>query len=250
LVLLGHPAAAIVGDAETANWAIVRPALKLSSPRGVCSAAMVGRDLALTAAHCVTAISGTYCVDTVSQFDLAATPANCVMVPASFNVAGPNSAWIDVKEIVLHPEYSRHKRQGPDLALIQLVKPLPAGLTPPLFSTRPIRTGDRLTIAGYGINDSGKADGTARMATLTVLSADRHNTFELATRAMIGERPMLGACGGDSGAPAYDLRLGAPFLVGIVFGGSCGVRTSITAIHPYREWISDTAKRLDAVLGP
>ncbi len=255
--LLCHPAAAIVGEAETANWAIVRPALMLFGPRGVCSAAIVGRELAMTAAHCVTAISGTHCVETASEFDRT----TCLMTVASFKVAGPGSTWIAVKEIVPHPEYSRHKRQGPDLAMIQLVKPLPAGLTPPLLSTRPIRSGDRLTIVGYGVNDSGKQDSTARMATLSVAAAYRNNTFVLVDRvtigtpvdrATVGERRKLGGCGGNSGAPVYDLRLGAPFLVGIVSGGSgdCGVDTFATAVRPCREWILDTAQRMGAALGP
>jgi len=95
-----------------------------------------------------------------------------------------------------------------------------------------------------------------------IVTLETANTFEIMdplvamagtpVRVAVGERRgALGGCGGDSGAPAFDLRTGAPFLVGIVFGGYfCGGRTSVTAVHPYREWISDTAQRLGAVLGP
>jgi hypothetical protein len=123
---------AVAGEVSTANWVIVpqAPALALAGPRNHCSAAMVGRELALTAGHCVLAMPGNY------------------WPPSSFKVIGPGSGWVGVKEIVPHPEYARRKRQGPDLALIQLVQPLPATLTPPLFGMRPIYPGDRLTIVG------------------------------------------------------------------------------------------------------
>ena len=112
-----------------------------------------------------------------------------------------------------------------------------------------------------GMTFSGKQDSTARMATLSVAAAYRNNTFVLVDRvtigtpvdrATVGERRKLGGCGGDSGAPVYDLRLGAPFLVGIVSGGSgdCGVDTFATAVRPCREWILDTAQRMGAALGP
>jgi Trypsin len=105
-------------------------------------------------------------------------------------------------------------------------------------------------IVGHGKNDSGKQDDIARMATLTVISPHGDNMFTLATHAVVSDQRRLGACDGDSGAPAYDLRLGAPFLVGIVRGGGCGRSTIMTPIHPYREWLSGTAQRMRAVLGP
>lgn len=243
-VLLCQSAAAIVGDAEIADYRIVRPALLVSRPHGACSAAMIGRDLVLTAGHCVTS---TECVDLASPYGIDMTTESCV-VTGTVKVAGRGSKWINAKAVVLHPQYNRNKRQGPDLALIQLETPLPQHLTPALISTRPIRPGDRLTIVGYGINDSGKQDYKARMATLTV---DR--SLRLFDPATLGEESKLGGAGGDSGGPAFDMRVGSPLLVGIMKQAGdalVGRRTVIEPIHGHREWIWSTAERLGSELGP
>src|SRR5262249_61232610 len=54
LLSLCASADAIVGDAQPADWMIIRPALLVSSPRSGCSRVGLGRDLVLTAPHCVT----------------------------------------------------------------------------------------------------------------------------------------------------------------------------------------------------
>jgi len=244
--LLCRPAAAIVGDAELADWGIVRPALMIAGPRGsVCSAAIIGRDLLLTAAHCVTAKSDIECVDASSRAHIGTTDQSCVMA-GRFVVTGPGSTWRGAKAIVLHPEYDHSQKRGPDLALVKLDGPLAANLTPAMLATRPVQRGDRLTIVGYGLNDSGKLDRKARMATFTV---DR--SLRLIDPAPLGQEPKLGARGGDSGAPVFAMRLGSPLLVAIVTGREgTGIRTVIEPIAAHREWIWSTAQQLGSQLGP
>jgi V8-like Glu-specific endopeptidase len=157
-VLLCQSAADIVGEAEIADWRIVRPALMIASQLGVCSAAMIGRDLALTAAHCVTVPPDVGC-EVVSRSDSQTAEASCLLMAGEFIVAGPDSGWIPVEAVLPHPQYNRSQRRGPDLALVKLAQPLPSNLAPALLASRPIQRGDRLTVVGYGIKTA--ASGTA-----------------------------------------------------------------------------------------
>jgi V8-like Glu-specific endopeptidase len=245
-VLLCQSAGAIVGEAETADWSIVRPALLIASQLGVCSAAMIGRDLALTAAHCVTVPPDVGC-EVDSRSDNQTVEESCLMMAGEFIVAGPDSGWIPVEVVRPHPQYDRSQRQGPDLALVKLAQPLPSNLAPALLATRPIQRGDRLTIVGYGINDTGKRDRIARMASFTV-----DESLRLIEPTPPGKEATLGAAVGDSGAPVFDLRLGSPLLVAIVTAGDglIGRRTKIEPIQAHREWIWTTARELGSQVGP
>jgi|SRR5262249_35874781 len=223
LLSLCASADAIVGDAQPADWMIIRPALLVFSSRSGCSGVGLGRDLVLTAAHCVTSAT-------------------------NIKVAGPGVGWTDVKEAVAHPQFSAGARPRADLALLKLHKPLPAPFVPALLGARPVAAGERLIIAGYGLHDDGTF-GAARMTTLTV-NRLYSNLLELNDRAAIGEFSKLGGCKGDSGGPAFAMR-GAPLLVGIMTGVFyCGGATFVTPVAPYGDWIMETAQQLGSQLGP
>jgi Trypsin len=225
--LLCAPAVAIVGDANPADWMFVRPALMIHSSRGGCSGAMLGRDLVLTAAH-------------------------CVISAAKIRIAGPGVGWTEIKASVPHPEFGAEERSTADLALLKLFKPLPAALAPALLGVRPVAAGDRLVVVGYGlaVEDDPWTFGTARMTTLTVNRLS-YKMLELTDRVGLGESAKLGGCKGDSGGPVFAVRGGAPFLVGIVRGGHyCGGPTFVTPLAPHRDWIVETAQQLGSQLGP
>lgn len=219
-------ALAIVGDAEQADWRIVRPALMVFGPHGTCTGVTLGSDLALTAAH-------------------------CVITAANVKVVGPGTGWTDVKEIVPHPQLSAvPARTTPDLAILKLFTHLPIGFAPMFAGARPVVTGERLIVVGYGLHDDGKRDNTARMATLTVTNY-YNNMIGLTDQDAVGERAARGACGGDSGGPVFAVRSGTPFLVGIVTGGIwCGGTTYVTPLAPYHGWIVETARQFGSRLGP
>jgi secreted trypsin-like serine protease len=223
LVSLCGSAAAIVGDAELANWLVVRPAVMVASPRGTCSGAILRSDLVLTAAHCLIATS-------------------------TAKVAGPGSGWIGVKESVPHPQFNAGTARA-DLALLKLSARLPTGLAPALLGLRSVATDERVIVVGYGLQDEGKRESVARMATL-VVSDHRQDTVALADRQAWGERAKRGSCQGDSGGPVFSLRGGIPLLVGVVRGSNhCGGITFVTPLAPYQHWIEDTARQLGSPFG-
>jgi secreted trypsin-like serine protease len=78
--------------------------------------------------------------------------------------------------------------------------------------------------------------------------------FDPATR---NARPGLGACTGDSGAPAFEPASDPPVLVGLVSwstgannAAGCGGLTGVTPLALYADWIRDTARQLGTPLAP
>jgi secreted trypsin-like serine protease len=72
-----------------------------------------------------------------------------------------------------------------------------------------------------------------------------------------GQSAGLGACAGDSGAPAFRDNNGNLTVIGVVswstgpnLSGGCGGLTGITPLMRYRPWIVDTARLLGSPLAP
>src|SRR3979411_2477092 len=66
----------------------------------------------------------------------------------------------------------------------------------------------------------------------------------------------LGACTGDSGAPAFEMQAGRAVIIGVVSWSTgpnntdgCGGLTGVTPLTLYREWILRTARGWGGGLG-
>ncbi len=218
-------APAIVGQADEAVPLFVRHTLKVIIPKGACSAVVVGPQLAMTAAHCVVGAS-------------------------SVKIAGTQTGLIEAVKVVSHPHFANRANDAADIAVLKTAKVLPGTVLPAMLGARPVRPGETLIAVGYGLQDGGKRDGSARMAALAVAQIFA-NSFTLADPVALGERPKRGACGGDSGAPVFSSQGGSLFLVGIISGSdNCGGTTLVISLAPYRNWIEQTSRQLDAQLGP
>ena len=81
--------------------------------------------------------------------------------------------------------------------------------------------------------------------------------IRLVDPATRGERAGLGACTGDSGAPAFvDHGAGSYSVIGVVSwstgtanSAGCGGLTGVTPLTLHRGWIEETARRLGSPLG-
>jgi secreted trypsin-like serine protease len=93
------------------------------------------------------------------------------------------------------------------------------------------------------------------MATLTVTGKPGSLQIRLTDLATRNLRIGLGACTGDSGAPAFEPTSAG--VIGVVSWSTapgdqegCGGLTGVTPLLLYREWIMETARKFNSPVGP
>jgi hypothetical protein len=233
------PAAALVGGAENAEQALARHVVMLVGPRGFCSGVAIARNVVLTAAHCVPA-GAEY---KLMELDAARQPM-----------------LKDIARIARHPGFdaaAARQRVTADVALLRLVAPLAAKFAPAALAAprRSVAVGDLLLVAGYGVaaQGDGRTGGTLRTARLAVTGQPGSLQVRLVDPATRGDRPGLGACTGDSGAPVFDDSGGEVAVLGVVswttgpnLSDGCGGLTGVTPLGRYRDWIVTTSAKLGA----
>lgn len=239
LLTLVAPALAVTGNAPPAAGLAARAIVMLVDEReDLCTATALAPDLVLTAAH-------------------------CVVRPVAYQVkAYQTGVPIPVRAIVRHPrfDYASYtaSRATADVALVKLAAPLPDIVVPAtLAASRRVAVGETLTIAGFGVTIAGTARGLGqpRMATLSVTGKPgslQIRLYDIATRNL---RAGLGGCTGDSGAPAFDGE--GPLVIGVVSWSTapddeegCGGLTGVTPLLLYRDWLLDTARKLNSEIAP
>ncbi len=237
-LFLYAPAAAMVGGAEEAPTAIARHVVLLVNSRGAsCSGIAISRTVVLTAAHCL------------------APDAEHKLVEF-----GPGPPVLkDIASIQRHPQFDAHAaarhRVTADVALVKLAAPLPARMTEaPLAAPRKaVVAGDLFLVAGYGVAvpGDGKSGGKVRSARLMAWSKPGTLQIRLVDPVRQGDRPGLGACTGDSGAPVFEEADGRLAVLGVVswttgpaLSAGCGGITGVTPLVRYRDWIVQTARKL------
>ena len=232
---LSAPAFAITGQAPPAQGYAARAIVMVVDPRGdLCTGTALARDLVLTAAHCVTPDMR------IKVFQTGQTIAVRGVARASALRSG---------ELRGKP---RHRRRRAHQACRTAFRPRAAGET---RSARRVAVGETLTVAGFGVTAAGtdRGLGVPRMATLAVTGrpgALQIRLFDVATRNV---RAGLGACTGDSGAPAFEPASEA--VIGVVSWTTaardeegCGGLTGVTPLLLYRDWIVDTARKFNSPL--
>ena len=239
------------------------PAAALVGGASVVTGTGVGRHLVL-----IVGSRSNFCTGTAIARDLVLTVAHCVLPGAEYKIveydAAHQPALKAVTSVARHPGFKLEAmlahRATADVALLKLAAPLPVAIAPvPLAIRTAFGVGDRFTVAGYGVavRGDGKTGGTARAATLVATGRPGTLQVRLVDPASMGERAGLGACTGDSGAPAFEEAGANAAVVGVVSwstgpGGSdgCGGLTGLTPLVLYRDWIANTARQLGSPLGP
>ncbi|MEA2884115.1 MAG: hypothetical protein QOH32_3371 [Bradyrhizobium sp.] len=242
IALIATPAGAIVGGGGAPAESIARAIVTIIGSRGTfCSGAAIAEDIVLTAAH-------------------------CVLPGADYKIIIPGETpprLLDVRRIAAHPGFNVQAilahRASADVALLQLNAALPGSKSPaPLGSAlMPVQPGDRLTIAGVGVatRGDGKTGGTIRAADLGVTGKPGTLQIRLADPLTNNLREGLGACTGDSGAPAFAMQSGRAVIMGVVSWSTgannsdgCGGLTGVTPLALYRDWVLGTARGWGAAM--
>jgi len=227
------PAQAINGG-KGAPADIAAQTVQIVSTRGAtCSAAVIARDLLLTAGHCVEPTAN-YAV----SIDEGAGPR---IVP--------------IARIVLHPDYDPHQfeklKPSPDIAIVKISEPLPARFRSARLATERAlpKQGDIFTLAGYGFSIDGDPRTMGKVRAVTLPSIG--NTGGIMVRVSAGGGSSAGACTGDSGGPAFrgDVLAAVIGWINTPAGRNCGSVTGATLVALQREWIVATARALGATIG-
>jgi secreted trypsin-like serine protease len=209
---------------------------------------------------------GNSCTGVALAPDLVLTVAHCVPPGADYKLVEFDAAHQpkldDVQSIARHPQFDLKTmlahRATADLALLKLAASLPAGVTPAALAPgQTPAVGDQLVVAGYGVTTrgDGRSGGRVREANLMVTGKPGTLQIRLVDPATLGERAGLGACTGDSGAPAFVRSDEKLLLLGLVSwstgprgGDGCGGLTGLTPLALYRDWILATARKLGSEL--
>src|SRR5437763_539379 len=212
--------------------------------------------------------SGTACTATAIGRDLLLTAAHCVQPGADYKLLGSEPGQPPILKNIIrierHPQFDIKRLfdhlATADVALIKLAEPLPGRISPALVASgERVAVGDSLIVAGYGVTvrGDGRSGGVARAATLLVTGQPGPLQIRLFDPASKGVSAGLGACAGDSGAPAFLISGADPAILGVVswstgpnLTAGCGGLTGITPLARYRSWIVDIARTLGTAVPP
>jgi V8-like Glu-specific endopeptidase len=201
----------------------------------LCSATLIARDMALTAAHCVE--DGTDGMMVIFGPNIRTDVGTAVRVLGS---EVPRSWDAQSQEI---------KDLG-DIAVIHFDGELPDGFVPVRLAPAKLAlaAGDTVTLAGYGITRAGSETGAGvlRKAQVKIVDPDFGKT-----EMIFDQTSGVGACHGDSGGPAFFTRSGKTYLVGVTNRSypndapdDCKQQVVYVKTAPYLKWIASSEKAL------
>ena len=241
LLALTQPSHAVTGSRTAPRETIARAIVTVvAAGGGVCTGTLITPTIVLTAAHCIAPGSANRVIDYSTKPPQLITPLR----------------------VAAHPQYNAQSiaahRATADVALLRLPAPLAGKTFAPLGTpSLPLTPASRLTVAGIGSTVAGSdaGVGTVRAAPLMVTGQPGTLQIRLMDPQTQNRSAGMGACTGDSGAPAFEDRNGVSVVVGVVSwstaannAAGCGGLTGVTPLTLYRDWILKTARSWGAPL--
>ncbi len=201
----------------------------------LCTATLIAKNIAVTAAHCVE------------------QGVDHMAVILGEKIESDDREILRVADAEISKEWNHRNlasEDAGDIALVRFEGKLPKGYHAAhlLPAKRKLEKGDEVVLAGYGITNASKksGSGTLRKATVTVNQPEFGQT-----EILLDQRRGSGACHGDSGGPAFVESNGKYYLMGVTSRGypvtapdDCKHEVVYTRVNAYREWISQASKEL------
>lgn len=241
--LIATPASAVVrGEVARDPNGVRNSVVRVESSRGeLCSGAIIGPDLVLTAAHCLTRRAEYWVVGVDRNFRERRFKAIAAALHPAF-VAGTT------------PE----TQPGIDLALLKVAQPFGADFAP--LDTRDasrLGSGEAVGMAGFGVTAEGRRASakTLRQARLVTVGPMQvaNGVVMVVDEQRLAASAGAGACLGDFGGPILSLD-GARLLAVVSWASgamaprtrtACGGFTAVTPIAEHAAWIAARSDDLD-----
>lgn len=205
--------------------------------------------------------TGSLCTGTLIRKDMAVTAAHCLSNPSTkpsiifgSDLHSSSAPHRTVEAVAVNPKWKTHAGKGMDQGDIALVKfdgGLPKSYRPisTVSTDQEIQAGSTVTLAGYGISNAQTKTGAGKLrrAEVSILK-NRPGKSEM----ILDQTHGRGACHGDSGGPAFLKRGRKMALAGLTNRGypstapdDCAHQVVYTKLPSYRSWIQKSEKKLD-----
>ena len=201
----------------------------------LCTASVIGRDTALTAAHCIPR-DGSHPVIIFGR-----------------TLKDPTAEKRTVSAMRVNPAWDTHRGkvmdQG-DIAVVKFDGGTPEGYRSiPIASKDSVHAGESATLAGYGVSDARRKSGAGVLRkTQVAVENPRAGKSEMILDQSHGH----GACHGDSGGPAFIKEGGRTVVAGVTNRSypasapdDCGHKVVYTKVAAYKPWIEKSEAELD-----
>jgi secreted trypsin-like serine protease len=209
---------------------------------GICTGAVAGRNVVLTAGHCFIAPEGAVQAQYFITFK-----------PELVNLR--ESDVIAVEKVEVHPNFGKPGSEGNfDIALLRLSKDIPSTQNVASFVSDVSRltSGTPVSAIGYGVTGTNNQDSGTKRRTETqvvnLVNPTNYPNAKLDNQVRVRDSGGRGACYGDSGGPGF--LKDSPQVFGLVQGAASvtsGVSANCeaadynyTLVAPYLGWVEET----------
>lgn len=230
---------AAVSSSEASSKQVVLILNRLTGD--ICSGAILNNQFVLTAAHCIDASE-----------NLALYFGTGFVTNGKFNPGnGPSRPVVEAQTPKFWQAGSNQSQNTGDIALIKFAGGLPPGFSPVslLPDADVLKNGQNAMLVGYGVSSpqDGTGAGILRRGHVSISKLD----FS-ATEIALDQTQQNGACGGDSGGPAFVVVNNQTLLMGIISRSlndpknTCAQSVIATSVPMYTGWITETMNSMNA----